>query len=185
MSRITGTARCASSCASSGGKMPSKMQGAFAAVLPVRVCTRPLAANLSTRPPSARPCPSRPGASPPQPRSQMPPPPPGLPPRPPKTASSPSPAPSAAGALVAAARRLSSARRASRSSTNLARVAHVYFKCVRYEKSRRVWNRSCGCMRASTVRCRFLDRCGDSLGVESSFKDICILAAVLNSRCRK
>ena len=24
-------------------------------------------------------------------------------------------------------------------------------------------------MRASTVRCRFLDRCGDSLGVESSF----------------
>ena len=39
-------------------------------------------------------------------------------------------------------------------------------------------------MRASTVRCRFLDRCGDSLGVESSFKDICLLAAVLNSRCR-
>ena len=38
-------------------------------------------------------------------------------------------------------------------------------------------------MRASTVRGRFLDRCGDSLGVESSFKDICILAAVLNSRC--
>ena len=56
---------------------------------------------------------------------------------------------------------------------------------IGYEKSRRVWNRSCGCMRASTVRCRFLDRCGDRLGVESSFKDICILAAVLNSRCRK
>ena len=36
-------------------------------------------------------------------------------------------------------------------------------------------------MRASTVRCRFLDRRGDSLGVESSFKDICILAAVLNT----
>jgi len=45
-------------------------------------------------------------------------------------------------------------------------------------------NRSCGCMRASTVRCRVLDRCGDSLGVEISFKDICILAAVSNSRCR-
>ena len=39
-------------------------------------------------------------------------------------------------------------------------------------------------MRASTVRSRFLDRCGDSLGVEISFKDICILAAVLNSTCR-
>ena len=39
-------------------------------------------------------------------------------------------------------------------------------------------------MRASTVRCRFSDRCGDSLGVESAFKDLCILAAVLNSRCR-
>ena len=39
-------------------------------------------------------------------------------------------------------------------------------------------------MRASTVRCRFLDRCGHSLGVEISFKDICILAAVLNSTCR-
>ena len=39
-------------------------------------------------------------------------------------------------------------------------------------------------MRASTVRCRFLDRCGDSLGVESSFKVVCILAAVLNSGCR-
>jgi len=39
-------------------------------------------------------------------------------------------------------------------------------------------------MRASTVGSRFLDRCGDSLGVEISFKDICILAAVLNSRCR-
>ena len=26
-------------------------------------------------------------------------------------------------------------------------------------------------MRASTVRCRFLDRCGHSLGVEISFKD--------------
>ena len=39
-------------------------------------------------------------------------------------------------------------------------------------------------MRASTVRCRVLDRCGDSLGVETSFKDICILAAVLNSTCR-
>ena len=35
-------------------------------------------------------------------------------------------------------------------------------------------------MRASTVRCRFSDRCGDSLGVESAFKDLCILAAVLN-----
>ena len=36
-------------------------------------------------------------------------------------------------------------------------------------------------MRASTVGSRFLDtcRCGDSLGVEISFKDICILAAVL------
>ena len=35
-------------------------------------------------------------------------------------------------------------------------------------------------MRASTVGSRFLDRCGDSLGVESSFKkDICMLAAVL------
>ena len=122
-SRIPGTPRCA--CSS------GKMQGALAAVLAAR--TRPLAANLSTRPPSARPCPSRPGASPPQPRSQMPPPPPALPPPPPMTASSPSPAPSAAGALVAAARRLSSARRASQSSTNLARVAHVYFKCVRYE----------------------------------------------------
>mgnify|MGYP004231415353 CR=1 FL=1 len=31
---------------------------------------------------------------------------------------------------------------------------------------------------------RVLDRCGDSLGVDS-FKDICILAAVFNSRCRK
>ena len=39
-------------------------------------------------------------------------------------------------------------------------------------------------MRASTVRSRFLDRCGHSLGVEISFKDICILAAVLNSTCR-
>ena len=39
-------------------------------------------------------------------------------------------------------------------------------------------------MRASTVRCRVLDRCGDSLGVEISFKDVCILAAVSNSRCR-
>ena len=39
-------------------------------------------------------------------------------------------------------------------------------------------------MRANTVRSRFLDRCGDSLGVEISFKDICILAAVLNSTCR-
>ena len=39
-------------------------------------------------------------------------------------------------------------------------------------------------MRASTVRSRFLDRCGDSFGVEISFKDICILAAVLNSTCR-
>ena len=39
-------------------------------------------------------------------------------------------------------------------------------------------------MRASTVRCRVLDRCGDSLGVETSLKDECILAAVLNSRCR-
>ena len=38
-------------------------------------------------------------------------------------------------------------------------------------------------MRASTVGCRVLDRCG-SLGVESSLKDIYILAAVLNSRCR-
>ena len=37
-------------------------------------------------------------------------------------------------------------------------------------------------MRASTVGSRFLDRCGDSLGVEISYKDICILAAVLNSR---
>ena len=38
-------------------------------------------------------------------------------------------------------------------------------------------------MRASTesVRRRFLDRCGDRLGVEASFKDICILAAILNS----
>ena len=27
---------------------------------------------------------------------------------------------------------------------------------VKYEKSRRVWNMKCGCMRASTVRCRFL-----------------------------
>ena len=36
-------------------------------------------------------------------------------------------------------------------------------------------------MRASTVGSRFLDRCGDSLGVEISFKDICILAAVLNT----
>ena len=33
----------------------------------------------------------------------------------------------------------------------------------------------CGGMRASTLGCRFLDSCGDSLGVESSFKDICIL----------
>ena len=32
------------------------------------------------------------------------------------------------------------------------------------------------------IRCRFLARCGDSLGVESSFQDICIFAAVLNSR---
>ena len=49
-------------------------------------------------------------------------------------------------------------------------------------------------MRASTVGCRVLDRCGDSLGVETSLKDRCvvtvwvskhrILAAVLNSRCR-
>ena len=39
---------------------------------------------------------------------------------------------------------------------------------------------NCGCMRASTVRSRVLDRCGDCLGVESSFKDICILAAVMN-----
>ena len=39
-------------------------------------------------------------------------------------------------------------------------------------------------MRASTVGCRVLDRCGDSLGVETSLKDIRILAAVLNSRCR-
>ena len=39
-------------------------------------------------------------------------------------------------------------------------------------------------MRASTVRSRFLDRCGDSFGVDLSFKDICILAAVLNSTCR-
>ena len=31
---------------------------------------------------------------------------------------------------------------------------------------------------------RFLDRCGDSFGVEISFKDICILAAVLNSTWR-
>ena len=38
-------------------------------------------------------------------------------------------------------------------------------------------------MRASTVRCRFSDRCGDRVGVESAFKDS-ILAAVLNSRCR-
>jgi len=29
-------------------------------------------------------------------------------------------------------------------------------------------------MRASTVRCRVLDRCGDSLGVEISFKDVCL-----------
>ena len=29
-------------------------------------------------------------------------------------------------------------------------------------------------MRASTVGSRFLDRCGDSLGVEISFKDMCI-----------
>ena len=44
----------------------------------------------------------------------------------------------------------------------------------------------CGGMRASTLGCRFLDSCGDSLGVESSFslgvessfKDTCILAAV-------
>ena len=28
----------------------------------------------------------------------------------------------------------------------------------------------CGGMRASTLGCRFLDSCGDSLGVESSFK---------------
>ena len=28
----------------------------------------------------------------------------------------------------------------------------------------------CGCMRASTVGCRVLDRCGDSLGVEFSFR---------------
>ena len=42
-------------------------------------------------------------------------------------------------------------------------------------------NRSCGCMRASTVRSRFLDRCGDSFGVEISFKDICILAAAAGS----
>ena len=55
---------------------------------------------------------------------------------------------------------------------------------VKYEKNMRVWNTSCGGMRASTVRCRFLDRCGDSLGVEISFKDICILAAVSNTRCR-
>ena len=34
-------------------------------------------------------------------------------------------------------------------------------------------------MRASTVGSRFLDRCGDSLGVEISFQDMCILAAVL------
>ena len=34
-------------------------------------------------------------------------------------------------------------------------------------------------MRASTLGCRFLDRCGCRLGVEISFKDICILAAVL------
>ena len=41
------------------------------------------------------------------------------------------------------------------------------------------------CDRASTGRrCRFLDRCDDSLGVETSLKDICIIAAVLNSRCR-
>ena len=45
-----------------------------------------------------------------------------------------------------------------------------------YEKNMRVWNMNCGGMRASTVGCRVLDRCGDSLGVESSFKDICILA---------
>ena len=50
---------------------------------------------------------------------------------------------------------------------------------IKYEKNMRVWNMSCGCMRASTVRCRVLDRCGDSLGVEISFKDMCILAAVL------
>ena len=35
-------------------------------------------------------------------------------------------------------------------------------------------------MRASTVGSRFLDRCGDSLGVEISFKDMCILAAVFS-----
>ena len=34
-------------------------------------------------------------------------------------------------------------------------------------------------MRASTLSCRFLDRCGCRLGVEISFKDMCILAAVL------
>jgi len=34
-------------------------------------------------------------------------------------------------------------------------------------------------MRASTLGCRFLDRCGCRLGVEISFKDMCILAAVL------
>ena len=38
-----------------------------------------------------------------------------------------------------------------------------------YEKSRRVWNMKCGGMRASTLGCRFLDSCGDSLGVEFSF----------------
>ena len=34
-------------------------------------------------------------------------------------------------------------------------------------------------MRASTLGCRFSDRCGYAVGVEISFKDMCILAAVL------
>ena len=57
----------------------------------------------------------------------------------------------------------------------LALVVSRTIRIVWYEKSRRVWNMKCGGMRASTLGCRFLDRCGDSLGVESSFKDICIL----------
>ena len=34
---------------------------------------------------------------------------------------------------------------------------------IEYEKNMRVWNISCGCMRASTVGCRVSDRCGDGV----------------------
>ena len=38
-------------------------------------------------------------------------------------------------------------------------MAKTSLLLVGYEKNMRVWNMSCGCMRASTVRCRVLDRC--------------------------